>query len=160
MVRVPSWWAGKVTAPAQGLYVPGSSVAARRIDVTPLASYVNRVDVDLGNDGVAPQALFSGTGTATAQIGPNGWGNSWALDQASVSTSIGPLDPAMCALYVGPLAIPFYQVVSSLAGGGSQFGLGGLGLDEGWFVFAQWTGGTAGAFAYLRVTGIKSALMA
>lgn len=160
MVRVPGWWAGKVTAPAQGLFVPGSSVAARRIDVTPLAAYRNRVDVDLGNDGIAPQALFSGAGAATAQIGPSGWGVSWALDQASVSTSVGPLDSAQCALYVGPLAIPATQVVSSLAGGGSQFGLGGLGLDDGWFVWAQWTGGTSGAIAYLRVTGIKTALTA
>ena len=160
MVRFPSWWAGKVTPHAQGLYMPGSSVAARRLTPTSLSAYVNRVEVDLGNDGVGPQATFSGAGTATVQIGPSGWGNSWALDQAAVSTSVGPLDTALCALYVGPLAIPFYQVVNSLAGGGSQFGLGGVGLADGWFVFAVWTGGTAGAFAYLRLTGVKTALTA
>ena len=265
MVRVPQWWAGKVTSPAQGLWTPGSSVAARRVDVTPLSAYRNPVDVDLGNDGIAPQALFGGDaghsgtrtsppapfsliftgavltagtytvtwtvtlsgtlgagdannfilnlgpsiflaasvnagsagsypqasvtftttgglsllllsgagaatsgavyggslstgGTAIAQVGPSGWGQSWALDQASLSTSVGVLDPAQCALFVGPLAIPFYQVVSGLAGGGSQFGLGGVGLAQGWFVTAVWTGGTVGAFAYLRVTGVKTAL--
>lgn len=265
MVRVPGWWRGAVTSPAQGLWVPGSSVAARRVESVPLAAYRNPVEVDLGNDGIAPQALFGGdaghsgtrtsppapfsliftgavltpgtytvtwtvtlsgtvgapeasnfilnlgpnifiaasvntgaagsypqtavtftttggqallllsgannatsgavyggslstTGTAIAQVGPSGWGQSWALDQASLSTSVGALDPAQCALFAGPLAIPFYQVVSGLAGGGSQFGLGGVGLAQGWFIFAVWTGGTVGAFAYLRVTGIKTAL--
>lgn len=158
MVRVPSWWRGAVTMHAGGLYVPGSSVAARRVDPLPLAAYRHQVDVDLGNDGIAPQATFSGAGTATAQIGPNGWGVSWALDQASLSTSVGALDPAQVTLFVGPLAIPFYQVVSGLAGGGSQFGLGGVGLAQGWFVFAEWSGGTPGAFAYLRLTGVKTAL--
>lgn len=160
MVRLPSWWRPAVTLHAQGLYTPGSSVAARRLTPTPLSAYVNRVDVDLGNDGIAPQAQFSASGTATAQIGPSGWGVSWALDQAAVSTSVGPLDPALAALYVGPLAIPFYQVTNTLAGGGGQFGLGGVGLADGWFVFAVWTGGTAGAFAYLRLTGVKTALTA
>lgn len=159
MVRIPSWWRGAVTPHAQGLWTPGSSVAARRIDVTPLAAYRTRVDVDLGNDGIAPQATFTAAGTAKAQVGPSGWGTSWALDQASLSTSVGALDPAQCTLFVGPLAIAFYQVVSGLAGGASQFGLGGVGLDDGWFVIAQWTGGTPGAFAYLRVTGIKTALV-
>ena len=158
MVRVPRSWRGVVTSPAQGLWVPGSSVAARRIEPVPLSEYRNRVDVDMGNDGIAPQQTFSASGGATAQIGPSGWGESWALDQASLSTSVGALDPAQCALFVGPLAIPFYQVVSGLAGGGSQFGLGGVGLAQGWFVFAVWTGGTSGAFAYLRLTGVKTAL--
>lgn len=158
MVRFPASWGTRAHMHAQGLYVPGSSVAARRVDIVPVQAFRNRVDVDLGNDGIAPQVPFSGAGTATAQIGPTGWGVSWALDQAAVSTSIGALDPALCALYAGPLAIPFYQVTNSLAGGGSQFGLGGVGLAQGWFVWAVWTGGTAGAFAYLRVTGVKTAL--
>ena len=40
----------------------------------------------------------------------------------------------------------------------SQFGLGGAALAFGWFVYAVWTGGTPGATANLRVTGVKTAL--
>jgi hypothetical protein len=49
-------------------------------------------------------------------------------------------------------------VAANLAGGGAQFGMGGLALASGWFVMAYWTGGTAGATAVLRVTGQKTAL--
>ena len=61
-------------------------------------------------------------------------------------------------MYVGPLPLPQYAITGSLAGGGSQFGMGGVGLAFGWFVYAVWSGGTTGAFAYLRVTGTKTVL--
>lgn len=59
---------------------------------------------------------------------------------------------------MGPGAVAQYAVTASLAGGASQFGLGGAALAFGWFVFAVWTGGTPGATANLRVTGVKTAL--
>jgi hypothetical protein len=154
-----------------GLHYPAQSVssvrgpAARRIPVVPPGRYVHAMTVDIGNDGMAPVATFNGSGQAWAAIGPSGLGQSWAADQASAWTSVGPLDAAQVAFYVGPYMTPFlpiatYQQVSSLSGGGAQFGLGGVGIPDGWFVSAFWTGGTSGALAYLRVTGLKTVLTA
>lgn len=97
-------------------------------------------------------------GGTTAQVGPSAFGESWSLDQCYLSTSAGPLDPSQCTVFVGPLPVPQYAVTGSLAGGGSQFGMGGVGLTQGWFVWAVWTGGTGSAQAYLRVTGTKTVL--
>jgi hypothetical protein len=155
MVRVPRAW-----PPLAGLaganYAAGAQ--ARRIPRPPDHLFDRPVTVDLGNDGVAPQVTFPASGTVTALAGPSGGGDSWSLDQCFLSTSVGQLDAAQCIVYVGPLPIAQYAVTGSLAGGGSQFGLGGIGLSFGWFVYAVWTGGTSGAFGYLRVTGNKTVL--
>lgn len=161
MVRLPASWRGTYARPAGS--GPGGQLAARRIPVTPVGLYTNLATVDIGNDGVAQQAVFNSGGQAWAFCGPYGLGQSWALDQAYLSTSEGQLDASEVALYVGPYMQPFqavaqYLSVSGLAGGSSQFGLGGIGFDTGWFVTAWWTGGTTGALAYLRVTGAKTAL--
>ena len=156
MVRVPAGWRLHPMAGSQ----PASGGVSRRIPVTGSAAYVNPVTVDLGNDGVAPQVQFTAAGTATARCGPRAGGESWSLDQCYLSTSAGLLDPAQCAVYAGPGTVAQYAVTGSLAGGGSQFGLGGLMVPFGWFVWALWTGGTAGTVAYLRVTGTKTALTA
>lgn len=95
---------------------------------------------------------------AEAFVGPPGGGDVWSLDQCYISTSVGQLDPAQCIVYVGPQPVAQYAVTGSLAGGSSQFGLGGINLAFGWFVWAIWTGGTPGAFGYLRVTGTKTVL--
>jgi hypothetical protein len=133
----------------------------RRITVTPWEQYNNLVTVDIGNDGVAQVATFGSGGTAYAFCGPDGLGASWSLDQCYLSTSVGPLDSAQVIVYLGPYmgpngAVQQYAVTNSLAGGGSQFGLGGLALEDGWYVQAYWTGGTSGAEAQLRVTGAKT----
>lgn len=155
MVRIPRSW-----PPPAGLAGSQRSrgLSARRILPAPDHLYVNPVTVDLGNDGMAPQVTFPASGTAQAFCGPGSGGDSWALDQCFVSTSVGQLDPAQCIVYVGPLPLPQFAVTGSLAGGGSQFGLGGLVVPFGWFAWALWTGGTSGAAGYLRVTGAKTAL--
>lgn len=121
--------------------------------------YVVPQSVDLGPNGNAPFVKFTAAGGATAQVGPQGVGETWSLDQCFVSTSVGQLDAAQAIVYVGPAAIPAYAVTGSIIGGGSQFGLGGVGLKPGDFVFAVWTGGTSGATAYLKVTGTRTALV-
>jgi hypothetical protein len=159
MVRIPAGWHLHYQAGSQRSVM---GAAARRIDVTPPELYVNQVSVDVGNDGMAPIATFGAGGAAQTQCGPSGLGQSWSLDQAYLSTSVGQLDASQCSLYVGPY-IPggppqTYLTVAGLAGGSSQFGLGGVGLSDGWVVYAVWSGGTPGAFAYLRVTGTKTVL--
>jgi hypothetical protein len=160
MVRIPPTWA---RAGYAGVSVPNIGGRSRRILAAHPGAYVNPVTVDLGNDGMAPVATFSASGIAHAFVGPSGSGDTWSLDQCYMSTSIGLLDPSQVTVYAGPLpspvtGIPQYAVTGSLSGGGSQFGLGGVGLSFGWFLYAVWTGGTSGAFAYLRATGTKSAL--
>jgi hypothetical protein len=159
MVRVPAGWVLHYQAGSQRSRM---GAAARRVNVTPPELYVNQVSVDVGNDGMAPLAIFGAGGAAQTQCGPSGLGQSWSLDQAYLSTSVGVLDPAECSLYVGPY-IPggppqTYLTVAGLSGGGNQFALGGVGLADGWVVYAVWSGGTPGAFAYLRVTGTKTVL--
>ena len=122
-----------------------------------LEHYKHLVTVDLSDDGIANPATISGAGTATITVGPNVWNELWSLDQCFVSTSVGPLDASQANVFVGAGAVSTLQVASSLAGGGTQFGLGGVGLAFGEFVIAQWSGGTPGSFAFLRVTGTKTA---
>jgi hypothetical protein len=153
MVRIPKGW--QMHPPAGTYWSPGSP-GSRRLTPVPNSMYVNQITVDLGNDGMAPQATFSGAGTAQALVGPNGSGDLWSLDQCFVSTSVGQLDTAVCTVYVGPLPLANYAVMGSLNGGGSQFGMGGLGCPFGWFVYALWTGGTPGATTSFRVTGTKT----
>ena len=154
MVRVPRGMILHGLAGSQ--YAAGA--AQRRIPRPPDHLYDRPVTVDLGNDGMAPTAVFTAAGTATALVGPSGGGDSWSLDQCSVSTSVGLLDSSQCIVFVGPQPVPQCQVAPTLAGGGSQFGLGGIGLSYGWFVWAVWTGGTPGATGTLRVTGQKTVL--
>lgn len=133
-------------------------LSARRIPVTGQPQFWQPVTRELFNDGIAPQATFSGAGVAQAQVGPQGLGETWSLDQCFLSTSVGQFDAAQCTVFLGPLPIAQLAVTGSLQGGSSQFGLGGTSLRVGDFVIAVWTGGTAGAFANLRVTGVKTAL--
>ncbi len=142
--------------------LPASGARARRTPSDPIGMYIREVTVDLGNDGMAPPAVFTAGGGAVAFVGPRVAGEAWALDQCYLSTSVGLLDAAQCIVYAGPIpapvaGIPQYAVTGSLAGGGSQFGLGGVVISFGHFVYAIWAGGTPGASAFLRVTGTKTA---
>jgi len=158
MVRIPRGWARQGLMAGVAGSQPQQSPAFRRILVPPIHAYDRQVTVDLGNDGMAPLVTFTAAGTAQAQIGPSSGGDLWSLDQCFVSTSIGQLDPALCIVYIGPLPLLNYAATNSLAGGGTQFGLGGLGVPFGWFGWALWTGGTPGASGQLRLTGTKTVL--
>lgn len=133
-------------------------VKLRRIPSPPQAAYQRLVSVPIGNDGIAFPVIFGAGGGAQAFAGPSGVGAAWQPAQANIYTSVGQLDSAVCALYVGPLPIQQYQAAANLIGGGTQFALGGIGLVPGWFVWAIWTGGTPGATGYLIVSGTKTAL--
>jgi hypothetical protein len=126
----------------------------------PIGAYSTPQTVDIGPNGVATPIAFSASSAATLQVGPQGIGETWSLDQCYLSTSIGQLDAASCSVYVGPAAIEGYLFTANLSGGGAQFSLGGAGLQVGDFVIAVWSGGTPGAVANLRVTGARTALTA
>lgn len=156
MVRMPPGW---TLHPYAGS-LPATGARMRRIPSPDNVLYTTPVTVDLGNDGMAPQAVFTGAGNAQATCGPQASSEVWSLDQCFLSTSVGALDPAECTVYVGGLPLAQYAVTGSISGGQSQFGMGGVQVPNGWFVYALWTGGTAGALAYLRVTGVKTVLTA
>jgi hypothetical protein len=130
----------------------------RRPPSPPIQDYQTFLNVPIGNDGIAFPVTFDANGNAQAFAGPSGVGTSWAPSQAALYTSVGPLDPAVATVFVGPLPLVQYQVANFLSGGGAQVALGGVTLTPGWFVWAQWTGGTPGALAFLNVTGGKQAL--
>jgi hypothetical protein len=161
MVKIPASWAGAGFHGLAGSQ-PIRSPQQRLMRRTSITAYTELVTTDIGNDGVAPTVTVSAGGTAYAVVGPaDGLGGTWALDQCYLSTSVGQLDASQVIVYVGPYmgpgsAVQQYAVTGSLAGGSSQFGLGGLGVPKGWFVQAYWTGGTAGSLAQLRVTGAKT----
>jgi hypothetical protein len=157
MVRIPASWRKSLAAYPAGSG-RGGQVAARRVPIVPIGAYTTTVTVPLGSYGQAPVATFTAGGTAQAQVGPSGVGETWSLDQCNVSTSKGVLDPAQATIYAGPLPIPTLAVAPAFAGGGNQLGLGGIGLQTGEYIFARWTGGTPGAQAYLNVTGQKTVL--
>jgi hypothetical protein len=150
------WPRGWVAARPAGSQYADWTPAARRIPSPGNGRYVIPVTVDLGNDGIAPQVTFGAGGLAQAFTGPSSSGEVWSLDQCSVSTSLGALDNATCIVYNGPQPVPQCQITGSLSGGQSQFGLGGVSVPFGWFIWALWTGGDPGAFGYLRLTGVKA----
>lgn len=151
--------AGYAAAPAGSWRASGPFVKLTRPASPPIQAYGKIVTVPIGNDGIAIPGLFTAGGTAQLVVGPSGVGASWQPAQANLYTSIGQLDPASAALFIGPLPLPQYQVVASLQGGGAQVALGGVTLTPGWFVWVQWKGGTPGATAFLYVTGSKTALV-
>jgi hypothetical protein len=126
---------------------------------TPIGAYTGRETVPVGPNGTATLVTFPASGKITAQVGPQGVGEVWSLDQCSVQTSVGQLDTSQCTIYCGPAAVAAYQTAPAFSGGASQLGLGGITLSVGEFVFAVWTGGTSGATAQLRVTGTRSAIV-
>lgn len=124
------------------------------------SAYTATATVDLGTDGTAPDVTFGAAGGGQSQVGPQGVGTTWAAAQASVSTNLGQLgSTSTCILYAGPLPLPPYQVAANLTGGGTQYPLGGVTLGVGDFIWAVWTGGTAGEVGQLKVTGTKTALI-
>lgn len=130
----------------------------RRPPSPPMSAYRRVIWVPIGNDGVAFPAVFTAAGAAQCFAGPSGVGTIWEPAQAGLSTTVGPLDPAQALVFVGPLPLPQYQIAPAVLGGGNQVALGGVQIPPGWFVWAQWSGGTPEATAYLVVTGAKQAL--
>jgi hypothetical protein len=157
MVRIPASYARAGWARLAGSGQPAAP-RVRPILRPPDHLYDRLVTVDLGNDGMAPLVTFGAAGIATAFVGPSSGGDLWSLDQCYLSTSVGQLDTSQVIFYAGPAALPQYARTGSLSGGSQQFGLGGIAVPFGWFAWALWTGGTAGATAQLTLTGVKTVL--
>ena len=149
----------------RGWRVPAGTQISRSVlpkSVPPEAfTRPNRVArVPVGPYGFA-QGTVSGAGAVTLSIGPIGFGTSWDLAQASITTTTGSTDQATVAFYAQPAGTPAqpFQVGFSYLGGGDQVGLAGIKLVTGERLYAVWAGGHSGDIATLILTGIMTALI-
>ena len=135
------------TRPAMSLTRPAS---------VPVDAYRGRIRTPIPS-GYAAVTIAS-DGTATAYVGPQGLGTVWYPQAAAIATSTGASDTSTCTIYVGPEGLQTQVGGQSYAGGGDTIGLAVPPLWNGYFVWAKWAGGTAGALATLTVYGEMDSL--
>lgn len=136
------------------LAAPRTTIAIRPAAV-PIHHYRTRHRGPIRSDGTG-QGVISAGGAATVQVGPQGLGTIWELQQAVVTTSTGPNDASLVTLYAGSIAIANMIGGQSYAGGGDTIGLAGLQLQTGEFLIAVWQGGHTGDAATIRLSGIEN----
>lgn len=101
-------------------------------------------------------ATLDGSGDGTAQAGPVGGAEVWTPASVSVICSSNTLE-ATCKVYAGPTATGSYFRDLTVDGStGDATDRCNLPIPKGWFVWAVWTGGDAGATGYLNITGTKT----
>ena len=100
--------------------------------------------------------VLDGSGNGTAKIGPISAREVWHPGNVHVSASTNTAE-AECATYIGdsPIAANFVDATFSGSSGDSSDRCNSYTVKVGWFVWAVWTGGDAGATATLSVTGTK-----
>jgi len=107
---------------------------------------------------VCYQAL-PGAGSGTAQLGPVSPGEVWYPQVVSVGTDQAEItNEAQCKIYVGDQAIQPNYVDGTLSGstGDSTSNAGGQVVHPGEWIWAEWTGGDAGATAFLNIQGTRT----
>lgn len=135
------------------LAAPRTAIAVRPAAV-PVHHYRTRHRGPIRSDGTS-QAFIGAGGGAQVQVGPQGLGTIWELQQAVLATTTGANDASTCALYVGAISIANMIGGQSYAGGGDTVGLTGLQLQTGEFLIAVWSGGHSGDAATIRLSGIE-----
>jgi hypothetical protein len=103
--------------------------------------------------------VLNGSGNGTAKIGPLTARETWYPEQASVKVSFAganPTNEAICKIYKGDGATDnnFKDGTFTGSSGDATDKISGK-MQQNNFIFAVWTGGDAGATAYLTVTGKK-----
>ena len=109
----------------------------------------------IGPEGQATVKL-DGSGTGTISVGPLTARETWQPQIASVSVATN-VKEAACKIYVGPSRAAAYFLDGTLSGstGDSTDRVSAAPCPHGYWVWAVWAGGDAGAVATLRVTGTK-----
>lgn len=99
---------------------------------------------------------LNGSGAGTAKVGPLSAREVWSPGNVSVSCS-STSSEAQCSIYVGDAAIGknFVDLTVSGSSGDSTDRVSATRVKTGQYVWAVWSGGTAGAVATLNVTGTK-----
>ena len=132
---------------------PRTNVAIRPAAV-PIHHYRTRHRGPIRSDGTG-QGVIGAGGTVSVQVGPQGLGTIWELQQASFTTTTGPNDSSLVTLYAGPISIANMIGGQSYSGGGDTVGLTGLQIQTGEFLIAVWTAGHPGDAATIRLSGIE-----
>lgn len=100
---------------------------------------------------------LDGSGNGKAQLGPIGPNETWTPSSVSVLCSTNTAE-ALCKLYAGPSASPQYFKDITVDGStGDATDKANIHIPKGWFIWAVWTGGDAGATATLNIDGTKTA---
>jgi hypothetical protein len=102
---------------------------------------------------------LNGSGSATAKLGPASAREVWTPSTAHVQANAGSVtNEAECSIFVGdaPTQQNFRDATFSGSSGDSSDRIDADTVKCGWYVWAVWTGGDAGATAYLNVTGSKT----
>lgn len=124
--------------------------------VVPITAYTKVTTVKIGPNGIA-SGLISGAGTATVGVGPQGYGTRWYPNQVSIATQTGANDTSTCQFYLN--AIPGGILGTSYAGGGDQPGFALPEMQPGDLLYAVWSGGHAGDWCQITITGTMDVLM-
>ena len=138
---------------AGGWHAAPRTNIARRPPATPIHHYRTRHSGPIRNDGTRQGVIVGGT--VQVQVGPQGLGTVWELQQAAVTTTTGPNDASLVTLYAGPVSIANMIGGQSYSGGGDTIGLTGLKIQTGEFLIAVWTLGHNGDAATIRLSGIE-----
>lgn len=154
---MPRWPAGLHTY-AGGL--PNLGQRNRSIPSPPIEAYTGIQQQVPLNDGQG-QAVVSGAGTATVQIGPSGLGTVWYPAAVTISTTTGVNDASVANVYAGPtsLVTPTTLLGTIPGGGAGVLSAAVPPLPVGWSLTVVWTGGHPGDIAAVNVTGSKTARM-
>ena len=100
---------------------------------------------------------LDGSGNGTAKLGPQGRGEVWHPAIAHVNSSTPITNEAQCRIYCGdaPTQNNFRDGTLSGSTGDSTDNISSDEIVLGRYIWAVWSGGDAGATAYLNVTGTK-----
>jgi hypothetical protein len=99
---------------------------------------------------------LDGSGNGTAKVGPKSAREVWRPENVTVSANNNPTNEAQCQIFVGTQYD--MRLRDSTESGSTGDGTGRCGNDRvkcGAYVWAVWTGGDAGQYAKITVTGTK-----
>lgn len=155
MVRLPPGWnrAAGTWGNSRSGPQPRTNIGIRPAPV-PVRHMMTQRRGPIRSDGTG-QAFITGSGAATVQVGPQGLGTRWQLQQVVNATTTGPNDASTVTFYVGAIAVANMIGGQSYAGGGDTVGLAGLELQTGEFLIAVWAGGHTGDAATIRLSGTE-----
>lgn len=99
---------------------------------------------------------LDGSGNGTVSTGPTGPNETWLPSNVSVICSTNVAE-ATCKVYAGPAASPqWFKDITVDGSTGDATDRCNIPIPKGWFVWAVWTGGDAGATATLNVDYSKT----
>lgn len=99
---------------------------------------------------------LNGSGAATVSLGPTGPNEVWTPSNVSVLCSSNT-NEATCKVYAGPAATPpYFKDITVDGSTGDATDACNIPIPKGWFVWAVWTGGDAGASCTVNVDGVKT----